>query len=118
MELWANGVNAALQDHAGHIDHRASASKAQRVHMIKSNEQAAEFKAELEKSRAERDQLKANLTKVVSDVASNDIGMKTKLEAAFAELSGMVEELEGRCKSTVAEFKTSMIQAIDPQLEA
>ena len=35
MDPWANGVNAALGDHAGHINHRATVVEAQRVHMVK-----------------------------------------------------------------------------------
>ena len=87
MEPWANGVNAALQDHAGHIDHRATASEAQRVHLVKSKE--------------EHDQLKADLVKVVNDVATNDVGMQCAFEGAFADLSGMVKDLKVHCGDAV-----------------
>ena len=39
MEPWANSVNAALGDHAGHIDHRATVVEAQRVDMVKAKEE-------------------------------------------------------------------------------
>ena len=53
----------------------------------------------------------------MSDVASNDAGMKAKLDEAFSELSGMVRPLETHCNNSVGEFKSSIIGAIDPKFE-
>ena len=103
MEPWANGLRAALGDHAGHSDHRATVVEAQRVRMVKAQE--------------EHNQFKADVIKVVSDVANNDVGMKAKLDQAFDEVSGMAKAFETHCNSSVGEFKSSIIGAIDPKFE-
>ena len=96
-------MNAALGDHAGHIDYRATVVEAQRVHMVKAQEEHNHFMADV--------------IKVVSDVANKDVGMKAKLDKVFSDLSGMVKALESHCNNSVAEFKSSIIGAIDPKLE-
>ena len=61
MEPSANGVNAALQDHAGHIDHRSLASEIQLKAMVT--------------SKQEHEQLNSDLVQVVNGFGSNDTGM-------------------------------------------
>ena len=72
------------------------ASEAQRVHLVRSKE--------------EHHQLKANLVKDVNDVATNDVGMKSALEGAIAELSGMVKDLKVHCDDAVVKLGQSLIR--------
>ena len=109
LEPWANSVNAALQDHARHIDHRGATADAQRKHLVQIQES-------IDKGRISHDALKEDLTKVVIDLTVNDDALKAKLETAFAELPGMVKELQSHCDNSVAELNTSATQAVDPKL--
>ena len=49
MEPWDNGVNAALGDHAGHLDYCATVVEAQRVHMVKAEEDHNQRRADVSK---------------------------------------------------------------------
>ena len=77
-------------------------SEPQRVHLVKSKE--------------EHDQIKADLVKVDNDFATNDVGMKSALEGAFAELSGTVKDLRVHRADAAVKLGQSLIRELDPKL--